>query len=269
MKGLLAAISNREGNSARQLYSAGTLVSPDALVSDIPGNRTWIGDLSTFPPWPGAYIPNDPQHRYSTAAGGWQFLKGTYASIATITKLFDFSLSSQIINAATLAVHDFKARSGGGDLLITVKAGKLALVSEMLIDTWPGGADAKLPSRYTANLALFTQAPAPQPIPAPIPAPTTPNLVALALGGNAHVVQLEGVDQAGGIIPLATTGVVVIDDPRVCQVIVTVDLQGLLISPLALGDTFVHYSIGSALLDPPIEVNVAPPSLRSIRVKTL
>lgn len=157
-KGLLAAISNREGDSARQLYSYGTLVRPDPQVHDAPGNRIWLGSLSRFPPWPGAYIPNDPRHRFSTAAGGWQFLGSTYAGIASFTGLHDFSLASQIINADKLADRDFIARSKL-DLLTTLKEGDLALVAEFLMATWPGGAASDLPARYASNLALFTQPP--------------------------------------------------------------------------------------------------------------
>jgi hypothetical protein len=271
MQALLAALSWREGDSARQLYSFGTLITPSSLISDVQGNRRWLGDLTQFPPWGGAWI-NSANTTKSTAAGGWQFLKGTYALISAMTGQISFELPAQIINAAALAQHDFKARSQGLNLLTVLEANNLDLVSQNLIDTWPGGAAADLPTRYASSLALLqsTSSPPTTTTPTPPPIASPPNLLELIAGNPAHLTLLEGIDQNGDAMALMSAGTITIDDSTICSAAIAGDLQGILIAPLAAGDTFIHYTVGSAILDPPIEVKVdSAISLRGIKVKVL
>ncbi len=153
----LAALAEGEGGASfRSLYD-GTL---------------WTGSMAAFPDWPGKTGPTGkPTH----AAGAWQDQPATYHDVAAITGDASFEPSSQVKNNWALAIHDFKANSGGGDLLATLQAGpsNLSAVQQGLVTTWPGGADAGFAARYADNLAALSASPAPQPSPPPSPPPPT------------------------------------------------------------------------------------------------
>jgi hypothetical protein len=153
------------------------------------GGGLWSGPLDHFPTaaeWPGGTGPTgDP----TSALGFLQFERATYAECAAATGLAGIDPQSQIANGWWLAQHDYAKRTGGGDLLAALQGKRLNEVANALITTWPGGADAGFPARYTAFLATLP-APTPTPLPPPPPPapPTTTDPVATALAAMSAAI---------------------------------------------------------------------------------
>ncbi len=141
----------------------------------------WSGALDHFPTaaeWPGGTGPaGDP----TSALGFLQFERDTYRLCAAATGLAGIDAQSQIANGWWLAQHDYAKRTGGGDLLAALQAGRTNEVASALISTWPGGANPGpnpktgfpgFPAAYTAFLATL---PASGPTPPPVPPSAPPS----------------------------------------------------------------------------------------------
>jgi hypothetical protein len=160
-RAFLAAVFEGEGGvSFRTLFGAGKLLAAHPNVAETAAGRLWNGDLGVFPPWPGAILANGV---VTHAAGAGQDQPRTWAAIGELAGIVGFAPQDQIAGNWFLAQHDFMAR-GGGDLLAALQAGRLLDIPTYLGRVWPGGADARFPKRYAANLAVLS---APPPAPPP------------------------------------------------------------------------------------------------------
>jgi hypothetical protein len=177
------------------------------------GFTEWTGSLDTFPDWGG-----DVAHK-THAFSVWQDEPETYAEIVALTGDPKMVPQSAIANNWVLAVRDFHTRTGGGDLLATLKAGgaELDKVSPALIKTWPAGADANFRPRYEAALQLYPvdAPPAPPPPPPPPPAPPVGTTIKLRPGLEASF-PIAGTDQDGQ--PYLPSDALISDDPKICTV---------------------------------------------------
>jgi hypothetical protein len=233
----------REGRAALTALSTETLVgSPPRLpYSWSPfrcefGFTEWTGSLDTFPDWGG-----NAAHK-THAFGVWQDQPASDAEIVELTGDPKMVPQSQIAKNWVRAVRDFHTRTGGGDLLATLKAGgaELDKVSPALIKTWPAGADG-FRARYEAALQLYpVDPPPPPPPPQPPPAGTT---IKLRPGLQASF-PIAGTDQDGQ--PYLPSDALVSDDPKVCTVAIAASTEAGSTATIAappaafVGTTRVH-----------------------------
>jgi hypothetical protein len=204
------------------------------------GFKEWTGSLDTFPDWGG-----DVAHK-THAFSVWQDQPATYAEIAALTGDPKMVPQSAIANNWVLAVRDFHTRTGGGDLLATLKAGgaELDKVSPALIKTWPAGADPNFRARYEAALQLYPVDAPPPPPPPPPPAPPVGTTIKLRPGLEASF-PIAGTDQDGQ--PYLPSDALISDNPKICTVTIaatsasTGAIATIAAPPLAAaGTTQVH-----------------------------
>lgn len=118
--------------------------------TEAPGYDTLYGG-GTFQGYgqhPNAKIPimsGPNKGDYSSAAGRYQFLKGTWDEQQKKLGLKDFSPANQDLAAWDLAATNYKAATGGGDLFEALQsgdAGRINAAASILAKTWtslPGG----------------------------------------------------------------------------------------------------------------------------------
>lgn len=140
------AVTTRAGNRSRAQFAAAGL-PPEAyqLLGVIAGTEAPGYDYQNG----GQRFSNFKDHPRtvgaggtSTAAGRYQFVKGTWDRVQTTLKLPDFGPASQDVGAWWLAQEDYKTRTGR-DLATDVRAGNFAQIKAGLGETWEG--IAKLP----------------------------------------------------------------------------------------------------------------------------
>ncbi len=222
------------------------------------GFKEWTGPVDAFPAWGGVSIKaQDGSESHTSAAGVWQDEEGTYAGIVAKTGRPGFAPQDQIANNWVLAVRDFGIRTGGGDLLATLEAGDLGRISLALVATWPEGADANFPVRYTAALALFPADGDPVPSPVPVPPPPPPaspplgtKPIEILLGDQCAIPVTAALDHNGVPVAIIPTGLLQPDDASICTAAIS-------------GETLTIYtrSVGSTVLrgaDQAIPISVIP-----------
>lgn len=142
-------------------YSEGTLGS--AGYNTLYGGRAWTGALTGHPTsmgWKGLPL-SDAQCRgaglspgcVSTAAGAYQFIKGTWARLASKLQLTDFSPESQD-RAATELIREAGA-------LDDVLAGEFAVAVNKIRKIWaslPGAGYGQGERSLPSLLAVYTRA---------------------------------------------------------------------------------------------------------------
>lgn len=135
------AVTTRAGNRSRAQFAAAGL-PPEAyqLLGVISGTEAPDYDVMNG----GQRFTGYADHPRtvgaggtSTAAGRYQFVKGTWDRTAKALNLPDFSPASQDFGAWWLAQQDYRTRTGR-DLSADVKAGNFAQVRAGLADTWEG-----------------------------------------------------------------------------------------------------------------------------------
>jgi hypothetical protein len=186
------------------------------------GFKEWTGPLAAFPDWGG-----DPAHG-THAYGPWQDEPGTYAGAVAMTGRPSVEPQDLIGNNWVIAVT--AAAANGIDLLATLRAGQLDLVSPALSSTWPEGCDGNFPARYNTALPLFTN-------PAPPPPPPTSNPPITLRIGQEETFPVAGVDQDGQPYSLPADALVS-DDTSVCTVTITNGMATVV--AVGIGQTQVH-----------------------------
>lgn len=89
----------------------------------------------------------------SSAAGTYQFLKGTYDDVAGQIGLHDFSQSSQNEAAWVYAQQQYNAKTGGS-LYDALKAGNFQQIQSALVSIWPSvTGNGAAPQGLAASLA--------------------------------------------------------------------------------------------------------------------
>lgn len=135
------AVTTRAGNRSRAQFAAAGL-PPEAyqLLGVIAGTEAPGYDYQNG----GQRFSNFKDHPRtvgaggtSTAAGRYQFVKGTWDRVQNTLKLPDFSPASQDVGAWWLATADYRTRTGR-DLATDVRAGNFAQIKAGLGDTWEG-----------------------------------------------------------------------------------------------------------------------------------
>lgn len=125
--GLLTAIARPESAGAYNI-----MYSPE-------GSR-YFEDFSSHPNQPAVINYGKHKGELSSAAGKYQFIKGTWDRVAAGAGLSDFSPESQDLGAWWLAQDDYRKRTGR-DLLTVLQSGNYSLIAQartILAPTWEG-----------------------------------------------------------------------------------------------------------------------------------
>jgi muramidase (phage lysozyme) len=188
----------REEKAFFAAISAGE-VGSRGTFNTLYGGAEWTGSLAGFPNWAGVIVTDSNGEKSITHAyGAVQFEPATWDLIAGLSGKIDVAPPSQILNGIWLGYKDFKTRSGGMDLLASLKAGLLDQVGRNLYPTWPGGASTSFAARYTAALQLFCDAPIPIP-PPPAPPPSTAEFIEIAIKAKVSRADLKTILSLIGI----------------------------------------------------------------------
>jgi muramidase (phage lysozyme) len=182
----------REEKAFFAAISAGE-VGSRGTFNTLYGGAEWTGSLAGFPNWAGVIVTDSSGEKSITHAyGAVQFEPATWNLIAGLSGKSDVTPPSQILNGIWLGYKDLRTRSGGMDLLASLKAGMLDQVGRNLYQTWPGGASTSFAARYTAALQLFPDTPAPLPIPPPpdLP-PSAPELIEITIRAKVSLEDLK------------------------------------------------------------------------------